>query len=63
MSAQAILFLLAGYENTANTLALVFHLLAMHPEHQDNLRKEIIECSNRFVDDRYKYIAAQKDVF
>ena len=34
-------FLLAGYETTANTLSYVTYLLAMHPEVQDKLQKEI----------------------
>ncbi|XP_045585081.1 cytochrome P450 6j1 [Procambarus clarkii] len=41
MAAQSILFLLAGYDNTANTLAMALHLLAHHPRVQATLRREI----------------------
>ncbi|XP_069970358.1 probable cytochrome P450 6a13 [Penaeus vannamei] len=41
MAAQAILFLLAGYDNTANTLSLALFLLAHHPDKQATLRREI----------------------
>ncbi|XP_042862277.1 probable cytochrome P450 6a13 isoform X2 [Penaeus japonicus] len=41
MAAQAILFLLAGYDNTANTLSLALYLLAHHPEAQATLRREL----------------------
>ncbi|XP_068224105.1 probable cytochrome P450 6a13 isoform X2 [Palaemon carinicauda] len=41
ITAQAILFILAGYNNTANTLALTLHLLAHHPDVQAELRREI----------------------
>lgn len=41
ITAQAILFILAGYDNTANTLALTLHLLAHHPHVQAELRREI----------------------
>lgn len=39
--AQSILFFLAGYDTTANTLALFAYELACHPEIQDRLTKEI----------------------
>ncbi|EJD35640.1 614/534 cytochrome P450 [Auricularia subglabra TFB-10046 SS5] len=35
-------FLLAGHETTAHTLAFAFGLLALHPEEQDKLYEEII---------------------
>ncbi|KAK8731892.1 hypothetical protein OTU49_007316, partial [Cherax quadricarinatus] len=41
MAAQSILFLLAGYENTANTLAMALHLLSHHPHVQATLRREV----------------------
>ena len=34
-------FLLAGYETTANTLSYTTYLLAMHPDVQEKLQKEI----------------------
>ena len=39
--AAAIGFLLAGYETTSNALAYTTYLLALHPEIQDRLYKEI----------------------
>ncbi|CAL4111264.1 unnamed protein product, partial [Meganyctiphanes norvegica] len=48
MAAQAILFLLAGYDNTANTLSLALYLLALNPQAQAALRRELAatHCSN-----------------
>lgn len=39
--AQSILFFLAGYDATANTLALFGYELACHPDIQDRLIEEI----------------------
>ena len=39
--AQCIVFLLAGYETTSNTLGLTCYHLASFPEVQDKLQKEI----------------------
>lgn len=41
LAAQAILFLLAGYDNTANTLAMSLHLLAHHAQARARLRREV----------------------
>ena len=38
---QAVTFLLAGYETTANTLAYTSYLLALNPDIQENLQSEI----------------------
>ena len=38
---QAIGFLLAGYETTANTLAFTSYLLALNPDIQEKLQSEI----------------------
>ena len=38
---NSILFLLAGYETTANTLAYNSYLLALHSEIQEKLQTEI----------------------
>ncbi|MPC74925.1 Cytochrome P450 3A1 [Portunus trituberculatus] len=41
LAAQTILFLLAGYDNTANTLAMSLHLLAHHAAVRARLRREV----------------------
>ncbi|MEU3775550.1 cytochrome P450 [Streptomyces sp. NPDC032472] len=38
---QVLIFLLAGHETTATSLAFSLHLLARHPEHQARAREEI----------------------
>ena len=40
--AQSIVFLLAGYETSSNTLSFTLYHLAVNPDVQDKLRKEII---------------------
>lgn len=40
---QILIFLLAGHETTATSLAFSLHLLARHPELQDRARAEITE--------------------
>ncbi|XP_026316950.1 cytochrome P450 9e2-like isoform X2 [Hyposmocoma kahamanoa] len=43
IDAQALLFLLAGYETSATLLSFAIYTLATHPELQDNLRANIQE--------------------
>jgi len=43
MISHSITFLLAGYETTANALTYTSYLLALHPEIQEQLQKEIDE--------------------
>ncbi|MFJ6718842.1 MULTISPECIES: cytochrome P450 [unclassified Streptomyces] len=38
---QVLIFLLAGHETTATSLAFALHLLARHPEHQERAYEEI----------------------
>ncbi|MFG3496515.1 cytochrome P450 [Streptomyces sp. NPDC047928] len=38
---QVLIFLLAGHETTATSLAFALHLLARHPEQQDRARDEV----------------------
>ena len=38
---QAVIFLLGGYETTANTLAYISYLLALNPDIQEKLQSEI----------------------
>ncbi|KAK7060083.1 hypothetical protein SK128_004423 [Halocaridina rubra] len=56
ITAQAILFLLAGYDNTANTLAMAIYLLAHHPSAQATLRRELtremLRCNGELGHDR-----------
>lgn len=37
-------FTFAGTDTTSNALARIFHLLCMHPESQEKLRKEILDA-------------------
>ena len=41
---QSVLFLLAGYETSSNTLSFTLYHLALNPDVQDMLRKEIIQA-------------------
>ncbi|MFG2297688.1 cytochrome P450 [Streptomyces sp. NPDC048603] len=41
---QVLIFLLAGHETTATSLAFALHLLARHPEVQDRAREEIAKA-------------------
>ena len=41
--ANAWVFLLGGFETTANALTYCSYLLATHPEIQDKLQQEIVE--------------------
>ena len=47
IKAQVFIFLIAGYETSSNTLGFATNLLAMHPECQEKLIKEI---DDKFVD-------------
>ena len=42
--AQSIVFLLAGYETSSNTLSFILYHLALNPDVQDKLRTEINEA-------------------
>ena len=42
--AQSVIFLLAGYETSSNTLAFTLYFLAVNPDVQDKLRTEIKEA-------------------
>ena len=42
--AQSIIFLLAGYETSSNTLSFTLYHLTVNPDVQDKLRKEIIQA-------------------
>ena len=41
--AQALIFLIAGYETSAGTLSFALYELALHPEIQQRLRAEILQ--------------------
>jgi len=45
--AQALTFLIAGYESSASTLTFALYELALHPEIQHSLRAEIKEVLSK----------------
>ena len=45
--AQALTFLLAGYETSASTLSFALYELALHPEIQHSLRAEIVQVLSK----------------
>ena len=45
--AQALIFLLAGYESSASTLTFALYELALHPEIQQSLRAEIVQVLSK----------------
>ena len=45
--AQALTFLLAGFETSASTLSFALYELALHPEIQQNLRAEILQVLSK----------------
>ncbi|KPP71326.1 hypothetical protein Z043_109775 [Scleropages formosus] len=48
---QAFIFLLAGYETSSSTLAFVGYLMAVHPECQEKLQREVDDFFSRHVSD------------
>ncbi|CAH2276505.1 thromboxane-A synthase [Pelobates cultripes] len=46
---QAFLFLIAGYETTCSLLSFATYLLAIHPECQDKVLREVDEFSEKHV--------------
>ncbi|RXG74085.1 cytochrome P450 3A41 [Armadillidium vulgare] len=45
MAAQSVLFLLAGFNNIASALSFTLHLLAKHPDIQQELRQKLMTIS------------------
>ena len=45
--AQALSFLLAGFETSASTLSFALYELALHPEMQRSVRAEILQVLNK----------------
>jgi len=45
--AQALTFLLAGYETSAGTLTFALYELALHPEIQHSVRAEIVQVLSK----------------
>ncbi|KAL1466816.1 hypothetical protein MTO96_026408 [Rhipicephalus appendiculatus] len=42
--AQCVIFFMVGQETTSSTIAITAYLLALHPDVQEKLRKEVDEC-------------------
>ena len=57
--AQSIIFLLAGYETSSNTLAFTLYHLAVNPDIQDKLRSEINEAMETCARKKPLYEVAQ----
>ncbi|XP_069991154.1 cytochrome P450 9e2-like [Penaeus vannamei] len=57
---QSVLFLVAGYDTTASTLAFASFLLAKHPEIQQRLRQEMSEMVEEHGDITYQGIMEAK---
>ena len=45
--AQALSFLIGGYETSSTTLSFALYELAMHPEIQQSLRAEIVQVLSK----------------
>jgi len=45
--AQALTFLIAGFESSASTLNFALYELALHPEIQESLRAEILQVLSK----------------
>ena len=45
--AQALAFLLAGFETAASTMSFALYELALHPEIQRSVRAEILQVLNK----------------
>jgi cytochrome P450 family 6 len=45
--AQALTFLIGGFETAASTLSFALYELALHPEIQQSLRAEILQVLNK----------------
>ena len=46
--AQALTFLVAGYETSGSTLTFALYELAFHPEIQQSLRAEILQVLRKY---------------
>ncbi|XP_030645925.1 thromboxane-A synthase [Chanos chanos] len=57
---QAFLFLLAGYETSSNTLAFVCYLLAVHPECQEKVQREVDDFYARHESPDYNNVQELK---
>lgn len=52
-----ILFLIAGFDTTANTLSFTVYYLALYPDVQERLRQEVFDvCGEDGVS--FKYVCA-----
>lgn len=56
-----MLFILAGFDTTANTLSFAIHLLAKHADCQETLRKELRERLRTAEDGRLSYNDIMED--
>ncbi|KAF5896103.1 thromboxane-A synthase isoform X1, partial [Clarias magur] len=60
ITGQAFIFLVAGYETSSNTLAFVCYLLAIHPDCQKKVQKEVDDFFTRHDSVDYTNIQEMK---
>jgi cytochrome P450 family 6 len=60
--AQALAFMIGGYETSAGTLSYALYELALHPEIQHSVRAEILDVLNKH-DGKLTYDSMQDMVY
>ena len=58
--ANILLFFIAGYETTSLAFTAICHKLALHPEHQEKVRNEILDAIGDSEDVTYDTIQSMK---
>ena len=58
--AQSVLFIIAGYETTASTLACASYLVAKHKDQQQRIREEVQQTVREYGELTYQGIMETK---